>query len=258
MRDLPTNKMDQTTLTKEYSGKIPAEESGRIQEAKDYYQRQVASSHLPKEMLDEIPRFTVEEVQEGPKLGTGGFCTVTEVKGFQLPDEAPKVRDDHDDYDEDEAEDEFDIGGDAEVDPGEVESRKFIAKHCFRANGDARYAIKKLKPEIIANEIGFLNGIIDLVSETDFLSALEHPNIIKLRGIAMKDTLFKPSYFLILDRLYDTLESRIPKWKTQEESGGRGKPFKSKSQKKILKEAKEERMVASLDLASAVAYLHEQ
>lgn len=256
MRDSPTENMDQTTLTKEYPGKIPAEESGRIQEAKDYYQRQVASSNLSRDMLNEIPRFSVEEVEEGPFLGKGGFCTVTEVKGFKLPEE--KAPDDHDDYDSDEADDAFEIEGDAEVDPGEVESRKFIAKHCFRANGDARYAIKKLKPEIIADEVGFLNGIVDLVSETDFLSALEHPNIIKLRGIAMKEDLFKPTYFLILDRLYDTLESRIPKWKVQEESGGKGKMFKSKNQKKILKEAKEERMVSSLDLASAVAYLHDK
>lgn len=63
---------------------------------------------------------------------------------------------------------------------------------------------------------------------------------------------------MILDRLYDTLESRIPKWKAQEESAGAKKIFKSKTQKKLLKEAKEERMESVMDLASAVAYLHER
>ncbi|CAJ1950206.1 unnamed protein product [Cylindrotheca closterium] len=235
-----------------------AEENGRLQVAIDYYQKQVASSNLPRDMLDEIPRFAVDELEAGAMLGTGGFCSVQEVKGFKLPEEAPAARDDHDDYDEDEAEDAFEIGGDAELEAGEVESRKFIAKHCYRSNGDARYAIKKLKPSIIADENGFLNGIVDLASETDFLSALEHPNIIKLRGIALKEDLFKPENFLILDRLYDTLESRIPKWKATEASAGAKKMFKSKSQKQMLKEVKEERMECTLDLASAVAYLHER
>lgn len=154
-------------------------DNGRMQVAKEYYQRQVESSNLPRDMLDEIPRFSMDEVEGGALLGTGGFCSVQEVKGFNLPDEVEKVQDDHDDYDETEAEDTFEIGGDAELDAGEVESRKFIAKHCFRSNGDARYAIKILKPEIIADENGFMNGTVDLASETDFLSALEHPNIIK-------------------------------------------------------------------------------
>eukprot|EP00526_Cylindrotheca_closterium_P009517 CAMPEP_0113608004 /NCGR_PEP_ID=MMETSP0017_2-20120614/3689_1 /TAXON_ID=2856 /ORGANISM="Cylindrotheca closterium" /LENGTH=431 /DNA_ID=CAMNT_0000516651 /DNA_START=71 /DNA_END=1366 /DNA_ORIENTATION=- /assembly_acc=CAM_ASM_000147 len=245
-------------MTKKYPDKAPAEVSGRIQVAKDFYQHQVETSNLPRDMLDEIPRFAVDEVECGAILGTGGFCSVQEVKGFKLPDEVEKVREDHDDFDENEAEDAFEIGGDVEVDAGEVESRKFIAKHCYRSNGDARYAIKKLKPEIIADEVGFLNGIVDLTSEADFLSALEHPNIIKLRGFALKEDLFKPSYFLILDRLYDTLESRIPKWKAQESSAGAKKMFKSKSQKKLLKEVMEERMECVLDLASAIAYLHDK
>jgi len=258
MRESPALNVDETTATKTYPTKEPsADDNAKVKIALEYYEKQHQNSNLPREMLEEVPRFSMDEVKGGAMLGTGGFCSVQEVKGFVLPEDSV-VREDHNDYDEEEAEDTFEIGGDAECEAGVAESRKFIAKHCFRSNGDVRYAIKKLKPEIISDERGFLNGIIDLASETVFLSSLEHPNIIKLRGVALKEDMFKPGYFLILDRLYDTLEHRIPKWKTQKgKLGGIKGYFKhqSSTQKKALTQ---ERMEAGLDLASAVAYLHEK
>lgn len=248
--------MDETTMTKSFgttkknSGSAENNNSG-IQMAREFYNDQAKNSNLSREMLDEIPRFDIDEIVSGKVLGTGGFCSVTEVKGFQLKpdnDESSKLQPEQEG---------FDLGdGDLEVDPGEVESRKFIVKHCFRSNGDARYAVKILKPEIINDDKGFLNGIVDLASETDFLAALEHPNIIKLRGIALKENMFTSKYFLILDRLYDTLESRIPKWKARKtELLGIKGCFKD-PRGEMKHKLKEERMESGLDLAAAVAYLH--
>ena len=50
--------------------------------------------------------------------------------------------------------------------------------------------------------------------ETMFLSVVSHPHIITMRAFGANG-MFKPNYFIILDRLYDTLEARIPKWKLQ-------------------------------------------
>jgi hypothetical protein len=56
-----------------------------------------------------------------------------------------------------------------------------------------------------------------LVQEANFLSLLQHPNVIKLHGISFDDFMdFKQEpkgYFLIIDRLYETLVDRIEKWK---------------------------------------------
>jgi serine/threonine protein kinase len=260
MRDSTAiKKMDETTMTKSFtpktegkSGKDSQDENSAVQMARDFYENQAKNSNLSREILEEIPRFGIDEIVDGKVLGTGGFCSVNEVKGFHLPpdDISSTLSPEQEGYD---------LGdGDPEVDSGEVESRKFIAKHCYRSNGDARYAVKILKQEILSDKTGFLNGIVDLASETDFLAALEHPNIIKLRGIAFKETMFTSTYFLILDRLYDTLESRIPKWKArkQELRGIKG-CFKDPTGQ--LKQAlEEERMESGLDLAAAVAYLHKK
>eukprot|EP00980_Cylindrotheca_fusiformis_P006065 scaffold1305_cov112-Cylindrotheca_fusiformis.AAC.7 len=225
-----------------------------LQMARAFYETLAKSSNLSREMLDEIPRFSMDEVVSGKVLGTGGFCSVTEVTGFHLPNVDLKLP-------LPPGEQGFNFlgdGGDPEVESGEVESRKFIAKHCFRSNGDARYAIKILKPEILHDETGFLNGMLDLACETDFLAALEHPNIIKLRGIALKETMFTSKYFLILDRLYDTLESRVLKWKARKHEivgiKGRVKDPRGDLRTKL----KVERMESGLDLAAAVSYLHKK
>ena len=52
--------------------------------------------------------------------------------------------------------------------------------------------------------------------EAEFLSSLNHPHILKLRGLAYNGTFgFETGptgYFLIIDRLFDTLVDRIQRW----------------------------------------------
>jgi serine/threonine protein kinase len=142
-----------------------------------------------------------------------------------------------------------------ELEPGETESRKFIADHCRRARGDARYAVKTLNPEIIANHERLYQGLADMATETRVLSSIEHPNIIKLRGVA-SGTIFQPDYFVVLDRLYDTLGTRLKLWERKQSrySGITGKWTDRKGNKKT--QFFEQRVVAAYDLSSAVTYLH--
>jgi len=51
-------------------------------------------------------------------------------------------------------------------------------------------------------------ALLDLVVETYILAAISHQNIIKLCAIRDGD-IFSPRYFIVLERLDETLERRI-------------------------------------------------
>mmetsp|Transcript_745 Transcript_745/g.969 ORF Transcript_745/g.969 Transcript_745/m.969 type:complete len:357 (+) Transcript_745:361-1431(+) len=140
---------------------------------------------------------------------------------------------------------------DAKVDEG-AESRAFIAEHCIRNAGEARYALKILSPEVIKDTASFLQCVIDMAVETRFLSDIEHPNIIKLRALAKVEA-YHEKYFIVMDRLFDTLEHRLKKWQTRLK---KQKGFLRDRSGEKLKELYEERIVVAFDLADAVSYLH--
>ena len=60
--------------------------------------------------------------------------------------------------------------------------------------------------------------------EAEMLASLNHPNIIKLRGIthsgAAGFSKGPSGYFLIIDRLFETLDQRIRRWRDQHKSHG--------------------------------------
>lgn len=191
---------------------------------------------------DAFPKFNIEELKLGKVLGKGGFATVSEVRAFVTAevDNATMGKKSVDDE---------------EVQAGKMESRKFIAEHCIRNGGDARYAIKVLSPDVVAEPARFIQGIIDTAIETRFLSAIEHPNVIKLRAIAKCDP-FSEGYFIVMDRLYDTLEKRLETWRRRlERSSGLMKKLTDAKGKKG-NALYEERIVAAFDLAAAIDYLH--
>ena len=92
--------------------------------------------------------------------------------------------------------------------------------------------------------------------EARLLCSIEHPNIVKLRALAKKD-LLDPGFFIIMDRLYDTLEKRLQKWqiRLQRTSGLSGRLTDRKGVKGAT--LYEERVVAAFDLSAALAHLHE-
>jgi serine/threonine protein kinase len=148
-------------------------------------------------------------------------------------------------------------GNDPAVEQGEMESRKFIAEHCIRKGGDARYAAKFLSQEVIDNPPTFIRGIMDIATETRVLSDIEHPNIIKMRACGEVSP-FDEKYFIVMDRLYDTMEGRIAKWgnRGKRNAGFGGKLFDRKGLKK--KSILEEKLVAAFDLSAAIGHLHDK
>lgn len=198
-------------------------------------------SHID-DRTGQFPKFAKKEVSLGKVLGKGGFGTVYEVRGFEAGRPSKiKVASDED----------------AEVGAGEMESRKFISDHCIRKGGDARYALKILSPEVIEDPPTFIQGITDMATEARVLSDIEHPNIVKLRALATV-TPYEETFFIVMDRLYDTLESRLEKWaaKFKRNSGFGGKFLDRKGGKK--QEILEQRLVAGFDLSAALGYLHQR
>eukprot|EP00980_Cylindrotheca_fusiformis_P025063 scaffold12982_cov129-Cylindrotheca_fusiformis.AAC.11 len=193
---------------------------------------------------DRIPKFYHDEVEVGDEIGRGGFFKVCEVKRIQLSEikdgttrEIPRNNgtDDDEDYIQ-----------------GVVQDREFMQRHCLRGN-DGRYVIKSMLDGCRKNSSLFVNTVVDCAIEAKFLSAVRHPNIIKMRATSTGD-LCSGNTFLILDRLYDTLMERILQWEKRDKQWIHSLfDFQKKKEKLFLAE----RLTVAYDIASALSYLHE-
>ena len=206
---------------------------------------------------DCIAPFKKSEVRMGKLLGSGEFSHVYEIKSFFL-----------------------DASHDSGANSKESETRRFM-KTCEKY-GDtkkARYALKHLRPELADTYTSeeYAQFASDIAQEANFLSVLQHPNIIKLRGISFQGSAgfhSGPSgYFLIIDRLDETLENRIVKWKRSLKKKSSFSLLQGRissvnnttaKKKKQDEEAKDdessllsEKLEIALQIAAALSYLHE-
>jgi len=121
-------------------------------------------------------------------------------------------------------------------------------------NSEARYAVKKLRRELVGSER--YRAMIDLAVEARFLSMIRHPNIIRMRGVAETSPL-EDGYFIVIDRLYDTLEQRIEKWQFEEANMKFKFCFPNcRNIPRVDSKILWEKFDAANDLASALKYLH--
>jgi serine/threonine protein kinase len=142
---------------------------------------------------DVIAPFKKSEVKLGRLLGSGKFSHVYEIKSFDISSStaaSPSNKEEH-------------------------ELRQFMkSRELYRD-----YAVKHLRPELVdkydSNE--YSKYASDIVIKAKFLSMLQHPNIIRLHGISDEGSAGSakgPSaYFLIIDKLNETLDDRIETWK---------------------------------------------
>jgi len=271
-KKMPAVKQKEMTKTKDTNAKVEkyhddekkrrieyTREDSRIKAAKQYRERRIRSTHGNYDEVSEwkaankLPRFAKDEIYCGPKLGNGAFGSVYDIHRFAL-----EKKDNEDE--------------------NQSSSRAFMAEHCYRdTEGDSdefcfelrkesRYAIKMLRSRIVnGDHKTFYSAMVDMATETRLLSMIpQHPNIIKLRGIAtgsdnnssFPSCCFHEDYFLILDKLYGTLDDRLDEWKQASQYRKRLLSKLMSRQQHTEQDFMYERLVACRDLASALAHLH--
>jgi len=132
-----------------------------------------------------------------------------------------------------------------------AEEKEFMIAHCVR-NGESRYAIKSLKPDL---GIKYLpRAMLDLAIEARTLEVLSHPNIIKMRG--MGNIHGHRNFFIVLDRLLYTLANKCDQWRTEKKRLSKWIQF-GKTKKAKVKDLFRDRLIAMYDIARAMKYIHD-
>jgi len=214
-----------------------------------------------------------DEIRLGALLGVGGFSAVSEVSSFVLNGSFCQ-RPNFDHYEE--------------------LSRQFLARQAMRfqnypsafdklddetastkstlsrrrgshpAPPTPRYALKHLRFNLAKEPEKYHRACIDLVLEGQLLLGMDHPNIMNLRGWPMFGTDAIRSgrltdYFLILDRLPETLEQRLWTWRTKLRKYRTRCSFPFFQSKKYVPKINKLfniRLDAAHSIASAIAYMH--
>jgi len=228
-------------------------------ESKDIL-REVDESGIFKDVVPrEFPTFDRDELGLGRILGVGGFCVVREVLGMRLKtkgeEEEEKMPNNNSHVELVQGNGGSDDDEEGEENEKHLEvstARSFMEKYYLR-NGNARYAVKKLRTDL--SDLEKVRGRIDLVIETKFLSSLSHPNIVHMRGMATGDPMSE-TFFVVLDRLFGILLDKMDEWKvtTKKLKGFLG--VAGKKNKEALRDLMIEKLIVAYDLAAAFRYMH--
>lgn len=180
-----------------------------------------------------IALFPPQEFKLGETLGRGAFCEVKEITAITLkrPKDAkdpfasslilPLHRHTNNSDRDTTNTDEADFPTNLFKNKDEI--REYMSENFMRKDDDClgkhpRYALKQVK---MINMKQVETGLIDLSLEAKFLSCMNHPNIIKLRGVAGEP--LSPNFGLVLDRLYMTLKDQMNAWAAEKKiSNGTG------------------------------------
>lgn len=192
-------------------------------------------SNLISDLDDVVPTFERDEIipNLGDLLGKGGFNNVYELDRIDLLSSSSSA---------------------ANNNIEKLRSRL--------VNSKEKLAVKFLCDEAMNNADEFCNGAADLLMEAKYLSALAkhpHPGLITLHGIASDGATgfssgLRGGYFLIVDRLIDTLDRRIDVWR--EVRRRRRKDTSNAVNRKLLKALYFQRIMVAYDIASALKHLH--
>jgi serine/threonine protein kinase len=129
------------------------------------------------------------------------------------------------------------------------------------ANSHQKLAVKFLSDDAMYSSEEFCNGAADLLMEAKYLTALSahpHPALIQLHGVCAAGpggfaTPERAGFFLVIDRLYDTLDRRIDVWKELE----RRKTQTPTPQTPVhLQALFLQRLMVAQDISSALRHLH--
>lgn len=174
-------------------------------------------NYAHRDMTIAFPKFDFDELIVGRTLGkSGDFLNFYEIVGFRTGKETK---------------------GDAKTFRADIESKSSIAN----TNNTEPYVLKTMYA------VKEPQGIRHLHTEARILSNMHHPNIIKLKATSNN---FE-SRFLVFERLFGTLNSRMTKWADKEKKIGL--VFRKRQRLQLY----QEKMHIAYDITSALSYLHD-
>ena len=127
------------------------------------------------------------------------------------------------------------------------------------ASSRSRYAVKQLRKDLYLKKR--VEAAKDLAREAKFLSCLQHPNIVTLRGTVSQPGL--SDFMIVLDHLYTTLSEHLARWHDESPTPPLINipwPIEMRSQQQIELEARilTERLLALYDVSQAMRYLYQK
>jgi serine/threonine protein kinase len=173
-----------------------------------------------KKHVRRIALFHRAEIITGEMLGKGGFSQVMDILSFNL---LPEISE--------------------RCTSEEQRLREYYASSARRDNGMNRYCIKHLQERLVQKPNEFKLAASDLAIEAATLSAIEHGNIVAVRGIPIDGIKAwkhgqHDGFFIVMDKLVVTLDKRLNEWRSNRAVA-------------VTEKAK-----SALQLASALRYLH--
>ena len=224
--------------------------------------------------LADMPHFHRNEIVVGRVVGRGGFCVVKEINEIRL--RSKTMRDGRADggkvdssgklwlkkgkrsYLDSRSSLDRSLGSvsKAGVD-SDIASREFLARRVLAKKG-GRFVIKQVESTLLdTDRVTYLKGIIDLAMETKYLASLDHPNILKLRGVSWDSPHCGTDSFLILDHLQDTLPKKLNSWMNTDRATRGITGFMTGGKRKAAG-LLTERILVAYDIAVGMAYIHRQ
>jgi len=239
-----------------------------------------ASAHC----LEDMPHFRRKEIVVGRVIGRGGFCVIKELNEIRLtrsrksmraggtettsstngdPDSSGKwsmaAKRNFSRHMSSRSSLDRSVGtssrhGGVDTD---IASREFLARRVWGKQG-GKFVIKQVEPELLnSDRVTFLKGIIDLAMETKYLASLDHPNILKLRGVCWDSPYRVLDYFLVLDYLQETLTKKLNSWMLADRATKGITGFMTGGKRKATG-LLTERILVAYDVAVGMAYIHRQ
>ena len=130
------------------------------------------------------------------------------------------------------------------------------SSRCIQIGREATYVVKTVNRRNGGTPACVAQAEADLATEAHLLSGIDHPNIIRLRGMVVDED-GGESFSLVFDRLYDTLDQRKKTWKKRRGKSHVRNTFaifkESSSQEQKLMD---ERVGVCFNLADALKFLH--
>lgn len=119
-----------------------------------------------------------------------------------------------------------------------------------------RIAVKCVNNSLDRRSKRFLNASLDLCLEAKLLERLKHENIIRLHAVKagnVEDAVNNRNYFIVLDRLSETLQDRMTVWKQANKKWlWGGGVFGNRPRREELGRAR----TAAIGIAKGMEYLH--